>query len=161
MMCRAQLLWVPPSGFEYPFAARVLDWIPCNPDKEVRFFLGAGAMSPWSDVSFQGAVSASYSSSEPMMLSSSEVTAILLRASDFILSSAALFLPIRASASFFFLVSARMVVMESVGRASGFVVGCREVLRALAAFLRRTYSAWWRWEVKSWAVERNSSSTIM
>lgn len=84
---------------------------------------------------------------------------MLARVSDIILSSAALFFPVRTSASFFFLVSARMAVMESVGRA---VMGCTvQPLRALAAFLRRTYSAWWRWEVKSWAAERNSSSTMM
>ena len=157
MVLHERWSWLESSGFEYPFAARVLDWMPCNPDNEIKFFRAAGAISPCSDVPAQGCSSSS--SGEPR--SSSEVKTMLLRASDFILSSAALFFSLRTSVSFFFFVSARMAVMESVGRDMAFEVGSKEVLRALAAFLSRTYSAWWRWEVKSWAVERNSSSTMM
>lgn len=152
----------------YPLAARVLDFIPCIPRREVRFFCcvrASGAMSPCSDVPAQGCFASSDSEGEER--SGEGETSIPPLASCFICSSAALFRAAFASACFLRSVSARMAVMESVGRCCC----CRERRKGFpraeedeesrARVFRRMYSAWCRCEVKRWAVERNSSSTIM
>ena len=58
------------SGLESPFAARVLDCMPCRPVREVRFFFASGAMRPCKDVPTQGVLSASSSSESKFPLSS-------------------------------------------------------------------------------------------
>lgn len=120
------------SAFENPAAALVLDFMPCRPVRDVWFLPGLVVIKPWSAVPFQCPSSPS-SSSEESPSSDVGLGAVLLSCSN-----AVLFFASRVSASFFFLVSARIAVIESTGRE---MLETVEALRVLASDLSRKYSA--------------------
>ena len=141
------------SGFEYPAAALVLAVTPCRPVKPVNALLGLVVINWCKCVPCHGASCPSFASNSLSSLSSSSFLrfGITLSTPLFVLASC-------ASASFFFFVSARIVVMLSTGLE---ILEIVEAFRFLASFFRRTYSAWCKCAVNVRATERNSSSTIM
>ncbi len=140
---------------EYPAAARVLLLTPWRPVKDgAPVWLGLVVMNDCSTVPDHGASSLSSSAHSSCSLSLSDLGRPLLLS----LSTAAFVFASLACASLRFLVSARMAVMESVGREMVLIV---EVWWVWARDFRRVYSAWWRCCVKVCAAERNSSSTMI
>lgn len=111
----------------------MLDLMRCRPVRDVWFLLGLVVMKPRRAVPPQ--CPPSLSSSPDGSLSSDLGRR---RAVPLICSKAILFFACLVSASFFFLVSARIAVMESTGRE---MLAAVEALRALARVLSRMYSA--------------------
>lgn len=142
------------SGFEYPAAALVLDLTPWRPVREVCGLCGLFVMRPWSVVPTHG--SSCFSSSDSEL--SESIFGRRPRACPMICWSAVFCFADLVSASFFFLVSSRILVMESTGRDMVLMV---EAFWVRARCFKRMYSAWWRCWVNVLATAWNSSSTMM